>query len=312
MKKVSIQKLVDMWGEKVRRFTMKKIIVCGTILCLLGLVGAIRANYAHIGLDAIFSDWVDVNMVSDPLDDDLPPKMQDIVEVAMANDEVNLYFYVRVDGTDGDQFGGDGGPPARHEELHFYIDGDNDIGTGGVVGPEGGKIGAEFRFRTTRRVDPTDLKASSQSELEYWFPGFGGWWPTGWNTKRMGIANPVTVLTGVNEIEIRVAYKGDFDRFQYYSSYYSYFPLDVNDTITYTVLALRGSEGDPNSIESDWLDTPQTYTIVSGCGDPNHPFPQGDFNKDCRVNFEDLKILTEDWLTCTDPNDIRCMDLGWY
>ena len=41
-------------------------------------------------------------------------------------------------------------------------------------------------------------------------------------------------------------------------------------------------------------------------------YPEMDFNKDCKVNFEDIKILTENWLMCTDPNDVRCVDLGWY
>ena len=37
------------------------------------------------------------------------------------------------------------------------------------------------------------------------------------------------------------------------------------------------------------------------CGDPDRPYPVGDLNKDCRVNFQDLAMLTLHWLECTAP-----------
>jgi len=37
------------------------------------------------------------------------------------------------------------------------------------------------------------------------------------------------------------------------------------------------------------------------CGDPEHPYPVGDLNGDCRVNFLDLAKLTLHWLECTAP-----------
>jgi hypothetical protein len=37
------------------------------------------------------------------------------------------------------------------------------------------------------------------------------------------------------------------------------------------------------------------------CGDPTHPFPAGDWNKDCYVNFKDLAIFVSQWLNCTSP-----------
>ena len=41
---------------------------------------------------------------------------------------------------------------------------------------------------------------------------------------------------------------------------------------------------------------------VPTCGDANHPYPLGDFNKDCHVDTEDLLILILDyWLECTAP-----------
>lgn len=42
----------------------------------------------------------------------------------------------------------------------------------------------------------------------------------------------------------------------------------------------------------------QSYTI---CGDPNHPYPIGDLNYDCRVNLLDFAILAAYWLECTGP-----------
>jgi len=38
---------------------------------------------------------------------------------------------------------------------------------------------------------------------------------------------------------------------------------------------------------------------VPQCGDPNHPYPLGDLNQDCRVNLLDLAILALHWLECT-------------
>ncbi|MBA7618995.1 hypothetical protein ES703_26327 [subsurface metagenome] len=40
---------------------------------------------------------------------------------------------------------------------------------------------------------------------------------------------------------------------------------------------------------------------VPQCGDPNHPYPVGDLNGDCRVDFLDLALLTLHWLECTAP-----------
>ena len=39
--------------------------------------------------------------------------------------------------------------------------------------------------------------------------------------------------------------------------------------------------------------------VVPQCGDPNHPYPLGDLNQDCRVNLLDLAILALHWLECT-------------
>jgi len=38
---------------------------------------------------------------------------------------------------------------------------------------------------------------------------------------------------------------------------------------------------------------------VAACGDPTHPYPAGDVNKDCRVDLQDLALLAGSWLECT-------------
>jgi hypothetical protein len=37
------------------------------------------------------------------------------------------------------------------------------------------------------------------------------------------------------------------------------------------------------------------------CGDPNHPYPVGDLNQDCRVDFLDLAILASHWMEDNSP-----------
>jgi len=35
------------------------------------------------------------------------------------------------------------------------------------------------------------------------------------------------------------------------------------------------------------------------CGDEGHPYPEGDLNRDCRVDLSDLAVLCSHWLDCT-------------
>lgn len=77
--------------------------------------------------------------------------------------------------------------------------------------------------------------------------------------------------------------------------------------------AAGGTGFDINDVGLDWImyvrieDDPATsyYTDidaiadVSACGDYKHPFPAGDLNFDCRVNFADFAILVGSWLECT-------------
>lgn len=40
---------------------------------------------------------------------------------------------------------------------------------------------------------------------------------------------------------------------------------------------------------------------LAGCGDENHPILEGDINRDCRINIDDLALLAVNWLVCTAP-----------
>jgi len=67
------------------------------------------------------------------------------------------------------------------------------------------------------------------------------------------------------------------------------------------------------TFEPDWdfeavwgIDEGQDYPVLTvfteTCGDPWHPYPVGDFNHDCQVDFLDFAIFSAHWLECTDPN----------
>ena len=40
------------------------------------------------------------------------------------------------------------------------------------------------------------------------------------------------------------------------------------------------------------------FADVAGCGDYKHPYPTGDIDKNCRVDFRDFALLAEHWLEC--------------
>jgi alpha-tubulin suppressor-like RCC1 family protein len=51
------------------------------------------------------------------------------------------------------------------------------------------------------------------------------------------------------------------------------------------------------------LDESEIVALASTktCGDAAHPYPVGDLNKDCYVNYRDLALFCEHWLECTAP-----------
>jgi hypothetical protein len=50
---------------------------------------------------------------------------------------------------------------------------------------------------------------------------------------------------------------------------------------------------------------------VSCCGDYKHPFPAGDFNENCRVDFFDFAILAHDWITEDNWDDLSDLANNW-
>lgn len=46
---------------------------------------------------------------------------------------------------------------------------------------------------------------------------------------------------------------------------------------------------------------PEGIGGLSKCGDATHPYPAGDVNKDCKVDFADIAIITGAWLTDSSP-----------
>jgi len=51
---------------------------------------------------------------------------------------------------------------------------------------------------------------------------------------------------------------------------------------------------------------------ISGCcGDPNHPYPVGDLNQDCKVNMLDFVILAADWMNGFSLFDLAEMSENW-
>jgi hypothetical protein len=55
-------------------------------------------------------------------------------------------------------------------------------------------------------------------------------------------------------------------------------------------------EDDPGSSATTEIDA---IADVSCCGDYKHPYPVGDLNKDCRVDFSDIAVIALHWLECT-------------
>ena len=47
---------------------------------------------------------------------------------------------------------------------------------------------------------------------------------------------------------------------------------------------------------------PTQWPVSLVCGGPSHPYPNADFNGDCRVNIEDVRVLASSWLDCSDPD----------
>ncbi|MCJ7692528.1 MAG: DUF6073 family protein [Sedimentisphaerales bacterium] len=60
---------------------------------------------------------------------------------------------------------------------------------------------------------------------------------------------------------------------------------------------------DANGVSTGYYLTATEYepNAAPTCGDPAHPYPVGDLNTDCEVNFLDFAMFCQHWLECTKP-----------
>ncbi len=55
-----------------------------------------------------------------------------------------------------------------------------------------------------------------------------------------------------------------------------------------------------------WIDNVELYELVDGCG--SWGYLPTDFNEDCFVDIDDLAVLANEWLMCTDPQGQGCVN----
>jgi hypothetical protein len=68
----------------------------------------------------------------------------------------------------------------------------------------------------------------------------------------------------------------------------------------------EGDVTDANSADiTVFMDSDKIITAVfrdaRQCGDECHPYPSGDIDKDCKVDFLDIAMVANSWLECTKP-----------
>jgi hypothetical protein len=85
-------------------------------------------------------------------------------------------------------------------------------------------------------------------------------------------------------------------------------PFDLRDLPEYEQLAVDPETGyrwiqyvrfEGSGILWDMDGEVDAVADVAACGDPTHPYPVGDVNRDCRVDLQDLALLAGSWLQCT-------------
>ena len=55
------------------------------------------------------------------------------------------------------------------------------------------------------------------------------------------------------------------------------------------------------TVDMNGLVRPVVVNTSAECGDATHPYPPGDHNQDCLINFADFSIVTENWLIDINP-----------
>jgi hypothetical protein len=116
----------------------------------------------------------------------------------------------------------------------------------------------------------------------------------------VGILNEDTVREITSEELMTVPYGGPYES-------YTYEIREVNDISPYSVASFVQGLGFIKIVDYT-VDYPPVIKELQSidpdhlCGDYGYPYPVGDENHDCIVNFQDLSFITERWLVCTKPD----------
>jgi hypothetical protein len=116
----------------------------------------------------------------------------------------------------------------------------------------------------------------------------------------VGILNEGTVREIISEDLMAIPYGGPYET-------YTYGIRDVNETSPYALASFVHGLGIIKIIDYSVGYAPVTKELQSIepdhlCGDYGYPYPVGDENHDCIVNFKDLGVIAEHWLVCTKPD----------
>lgn len=207
-------------------------------------------TYRTMSIDGDFADWGFVPAAAvDPVD---PGSAVDYAVVRAANDDEYLYLYLKLH-TPGDPFSWD---------SNYYIDGDNDIGTGFQTFT----VGSELFF--------TEANAYQQA---------GGGWNEGTLAAGTVLHSPFGWVSTEFELKVRrdaVGVAGDFVDA----------PLITGDTIR---LVLQGDyDGVLDLVEFNYT---FANTVCPGAIAPGgldfEGRPLGDLDRDCTVDMLDVSIM---------------------
>ncbi|MGB2808743.1 MAG: hypothetical protein WBC22_13445 [Sedimentisphaerales bacterium] len=115
----------------------------------------------------------------------------------------------------------------------------------------------------------------------------------------VGILNEDTVREITSEDLMTVPYGGPYES-------YTYEIREVNETSPDALASFVQGLGIIKIIDYSVGYAPVTKELQSIepdhlCGDYGYPYPVGDENHDCIVNFKDLGVIAEHWLVCTKP-----------
>ncbi|MGA2914934.1 MAG: GLUG motif-containing protein [Sedimentisphaerales bacterium] len=97
--------------------------------------------------------------------------------------------------------------------------------------------------------------------------------------------------------------------YNYWDTETSGWPISACGNGRTTTQMMQQSTYEPEwDFEAVWgIDEGHDYPVLiilffePACGDPWHPYPVGDFNHDCKVDFADFATFSLHWLECTAP-----------